>query len=63
MAKSNLFLKAMALVVGIIGVYTIIILFFALPKIDRSIQSLEERNGREVLHGLGVANKKYIKRD
>ncbi len=61
MAKSNLFLKAMALVVGIIGVYTIIILFFALPKIDRSIQSLEERNGREVLHGLVLLTKNISK--
>lgn len=52
----------MALVVGIIGVYTIIILFFALPKIDRSIQSLEERNVKRYFTG-GVANKKYIKRD
>ena len=46
MFKSNIFFKAMAIFVGAIVVYTFAVLIFALPKIDTSIQSLEEKVGK-----------------
>jgi len=49
MFKSKIFLKAMLIVTSVITVYTIVIYFLALPKIDESIQSLEEKNAKEIL--------------
>ena len=47
--KSKMFLKAMLIVVGIVSIYTLIISTFAIPKIDQTIQSLEEDNAKITL--------------
>ena len=47
--KSKIFLKAMSIVVGTVTIYTLIISIFVIPKIDQSIQSLEEKNAKETL--------------
>ncbi|MEA3553801.1 MAG: hypothetical protein U9R39_05315 [Campylobacterota bacterium] len=44
MFKSKIFLKAMLVVTSVIIVYTLAISIFAIPKIDDSIQQLEEKN-------------------
>ena len=50
MFKSKIFLKAMIVVSGVIVIYTLAILAFVVPKIDSSIQSLEEKNAKEILN-------------
>ena len=47
--KSKMFLKAMLIVVGIVGIYTLIIFTSVIPKIDETIQSLEEKNAKVTL--------------
>ena len=50
MLKSKIFLKAMFIVASVIIAYTLVISLFAIPKIDQSIQTLEEKNAKEVLN-------------
>lgn len=49
MFKSKIFFKAMLVVTSIITIYTLAISIFVIPKIDTSIQNLEEKNAKEVL--------------
>jgi len=57
MFKSKIFLKAMLIVAGVIVTYTIAISLFAIPKIDESIQSLEEKNAKEILNKVVLISK------
>ncbi|MEA3288589.1 MAG: cache domain-containing protein [Campylobacterota bacterium] len=58
MFKSKIFLKAMLIVTSVIIVYTLAISIFVLPKIDNSIQYLEEKNAKEVLNKVVTLTKK-----
>ncbi len=49
MIKSKMFYKSMLAVSVIILAYTLAILLIVLPNVEKSTQSLEEKNGREVL--------------
>ena len=49
MFKSKIFLKAMSVVASIIGIYALAISLFVIPKIDNTVQDLEEKNAKEVL--------------
>ena len=49
MLKSKIFYKAMFVVTSIIIIYTLAVSIFVIPKIDNSIQSLEEKNAKEIL--------------
>ena len=49
MFKSKIFLKAMLIVVGVIVLYTLAISIFAIPKINKSIQKIEEEKAKEIL--------------
>ncbi len=49
MFKSKIFIKAMYVVASIIIIYTLAIFLFVIPKIDNTIQSLEEKSAKEVL--------------
>ena len=50
MFNSKIFLKAMLIVASVIITYTIAISMFAIPKIGESIQTLEEKNAKEILN-------------
>ena len=50
MFKSKIFLKAMSIVFGVIIVFTIAIYLFVIPKIDQSIQALDEKQATTVLN-------------
>ncbi len=52
MFKTKIFHKAMLIVTVLIIGYIAAIFIFALPKIDKSIQTLEENNGKEVLNKM-----------
>lgn len=60
--KSKIFLKAMLVVSSVIIVYTLAISLFVIPKIDESVQSLEEKNAREALSKV-VAITKNVSKD
>jgi len=47
----------MLVVASVIMVYTISISIFAIPKIDKSIQKLEERNAKEILSKVVIITK------
>lgn len=49
MFKSKIFFKAMYIVISMILIYTLVISFFAVPKIEDSIKKLEQKNAKEVL--------------
>jgi len=49
MFKSKIFFKVMLVIASIITIYTISISGFVLPKIDNTIQNLEEKNAKESL--------------
>ncbi len=49
MFKSKIFLKAMLVVTSVIVIYTLSISIFVIPKIDNSIQILEEKSAKETL--------------
>ncbi|MEA2099462.1 MAG: cache domain-containing protein, partial [Campylobacterota bacterium] len=61
MFKSKIFLKAMFIVTSVIVVYTVVLYLFALPKIDESIQNLEERNAKEILSKVVIITKNVSK--
>ncbi len=50
MFKSKIFHKTMLIVTGLIVGYIAAVFVFVLPRIDKSIQKLEEKNGKEVLN-------------
>jgi len=54
MFKSQIFLKAMLVVVSVIFIYTLSISIFVIPKIDKSIYNLEEKNAKEILKKVVV---------
>jgi hypothetical protein len=62
MFKSKIFLKAMLIVTGVIVIYTLAITIFAIPKIDDSIQNLEEKNAKGALSKV-VTITKNVHRD
>jgi len=47
--KLKLVHKAILMVVGVISIYTIAISLFTIPKIDKSIEILEEKNAKVIL--------------
>jgi|GEM_PF-1657918 len=49
MIKSKIFFKAIFVVTALIISYTVIIFLFALPKIDSSINNIEEKSGKQAL--------------
>jgi two-component system chemotaxis sensor kinase CheA len=57
--KSKLFLKAMFIVASIIVIYTLAITMLAIPKIDSSIEVLEEKNAKEVLAKVVMLTKNF----
>ena len=61
MFKSKIFLKAMLIVASVIAIYTIAISIFAIPKIDKSIESLEEKNAKEILSKVITITKNVSK--
>ena len=54
MFKSKIILKAMFIVTSMITLYTLSILYFAVPKVENSIKSLEEKRAKEALQSLIV---------
>jgi len=62
MFRSKIFLKAMFIVASVIIAYTIVISMFVIPKIDQSIQNLEEKNAKVVLNKV-VTISKNVSRD
>ena len=61
MFKSKIFLKAILIVTSIIVIYTLAISIFAIPKIDESIQNLEEKNAKEILAKVATITKNVYK--
>ncbi|NPA55710.1 MAG: response regulator [Epsilonproteobacteria bacterium] len=57
MLKSNIFFKAMLVVVSVIMIYTISISLFVMPKVDNIVQNLEEKNAKEVLDKIVTITK------
>ncbi len=49
MFQSKIFLKAMLVVIGVIVIYTVSISILLIPKINKTIYVLEEKNAKEVL--------------
>ena len=61
MFTSKIFLKAMFIVASVIIIYTVAISLFAIPKIDESIQSLEEKNAKVILNKVVTITKNVSK--
>ena len=61
MFKSKIFLKAMLVVTSVTVVYTLAISIFVIPKIDESIQSLEEKSAKEILSKVVTITKNVSK--
>jgi signal transduction histidine kinase len=61
MFTSKIFLKAMFIVASVIIIYTVAISLFAIPKIDESIQNLEEKNAKVVLNKVVTISKNVSK--
>jgi len=61
MFTSKIFLKAMFIVASVIIIYTVAISMFAIPKIDESIQSLEEKNAKVILNKVVTITKNVSK--
>jgi len=59
MFNSKIFLKSMLMVVGIIVFFSIVISTIAIPKVDSTIEALEERNAKEVLYKIVDLIKHY----
>ena len=55
--KSNIFFKAMFVVISVIVVYTLSISLFVMPKVDDIVQKLEEKNAKEVLDKIVTITK------
>jgi len=47
--KSKILRKILSVIIFLVSLYTVAIVFIALPQIDRTIQNLEEENAKEVL--------------
>ena len=52
MFKSKIFFKAMFIVVSTIIVYTLLISFFTVPKVENSFISLEEKNAKDIFKNV-----------
>jgi len=61
MFTSKIFLKAMFIVASVIIIYTVAISMFAIPKIDTSIQNLEEQNAKVILNKVVTISKNVSK--
>jgi len=57
MYKSNLLLKTTFIVGVIVVLYALAISSFVIPKVDESIQSLEEKNAKEALSKIVTISK------
>jgi len=61
MLKSKIFLKSIIMVMGIIVVYTLAISIVAIPKIDKSIEQLEEKNAIDTLNKISMLTTEVFK--
>ena len=61
MFTSKIFLKAMFIVASVIIIYTVAISMFAIPKIDQSIQDMEEKNAKVILNKVVTITKNVSK--
>ncbi len=61
MFTSKIFLKAMFIVASVIIIYIVAISIFAIPKIDQSIQNLEEQNAKVILNKVVTITKNVSK--
>ncbi len=57
MFKSKILYKTIGIVTGLIIGYIIVVAVFALPEIDKTIQKLEERNGKAILDKVVTISK------
>lgn len=57
MIKSKIFLKTILVIFSMIAVYTAAIFFIAIPKIDTTIQSIEQKNAKEMLNKVVIITK------
>ncbi len=57
MFKTSLFGKSMFIVIGIVLIYSFIIISFIIPKVNNNIENLQETNAKEVLNKIALITK------
>ncbi|MEA3553925.1 MAG: cache domain-containing protein [Campylobacterota bacterium] len=61
MIKSKIFLKVVLVISSMIAIYTSALFFIAIPKIDDSIQKIEQKSAKEILYKVATITKNFDK--
>ena len=61
MIKSKIFLKIILVISSMIIIYTSALFFIAIPKIDNTIQNIEQKSAKEVLYKVITITKNFDK--
>jgi|GEM_PF-631864 len=61
MIKSKIFLKVIIVIFSMIVIYTSALFFIAIPKIDDTIQNIEQKSAKEILYKVATITKNFEK--